>query len=170
MTGRGYTLVELVMVMVVIGIVGAVGVTAVLETADAWSIAAAFQDFGVQSSIVAMNRISREIRRIKNDASINTADASQISFVDLDNNTISYNRSGNTLLRNSDGLADNVSSLVFTYYNDDGNTIATPIVSPSNTDIRRISVDFSIFAGTNTLNFRFQARPQNLRRLNEKFK
>lgn len=170
MTGRGYTLVELVIVMAVMGIVAAVGVTAVLETADAWSIASRLQDFSVQSSIVTMNRMSREIRRIKNDASINSADATQISFVDLDNNTMSYSRSANTLLRNSDGLADNVSSLAFTYYDDEGNTITTPVISPSNTDIRRISVDFSIFAGTNTLNFRFQVRPQNLRRLNEKFK
>lgn len=167
---RGYTLVELVMVIVLIGIVAAIGIPAILETGDAFSLASQFQDFAVQSSIVAMNRVSREIRKLKDDASVNTATASQFSFVDLDNNTITYNRSGNTLMRNSDGLADNVTALTFTYYDDAGNTIATPVVSPNNTDIRRVKVDFSLLAGTYTLNFQFQVRPQNLRRLNEKFK
>jgi hypothetical protein len=114
--------------------------------------------------------MSREIRQLRNDTSVITATSSQITFIDFNNNTITYNRSGDTLMRNSDGLTDNATALTFTYYDDNGNTIASPTVSPSYTDIRRIRVDFSILAGTRTLDFQFQVRPQNLKRLNEKFK
>lgn len=167
---RGYTLIELVIVITVIGIVAAIGVPMMLQTADAWIFASRFQDNAVSSAVVAANRMSREMRRLLNDASVTTATSTQYTFTDVNSNSITYNRSGNTLMRNSDGLADNVTALTFTYYDDSGNTIALPVVSPNNTDIRRIKVDLSILAGSNTLNFGFQARPQNLRRLNEKFK
>jgi hypothetical protein len=150
--------------------VGGIGAAALLETGDAWSIASRFQDFSVQSSMVAMSRMSREMRALKNDSAVLSASAAQFSFIGTDNNTVGYNRSGNTLMRNSDGLADNVSALTFTYYNDSGGVIAAPLVGPNNTNIRRIAVDYSLLGGTRTLNFRFQVRPQNLRRLNEKFK
>lgn len=167
---KGFTLIELVMVIVIIGILAGIGVPMIQQAVDAWSFTSKFQDNAVSQATVVMNRISREMRRLKNDASVTTASAAEFSFTDLDNNSIGFSRSGNTLMRNSDGLADNVTSLTFTYYNDDGNTIGAPIVSPNNTDIRRINVAFAILAGSNTLNFQFQVRPQNLRRFNEKFK
>jgi prepilin-type N-terminal cleavage/methylation domain-containing protein len=166
---RSYTLVELVMVIVIIGILAGIGVPMLMQTVDAFSFSSRFQDNAVSSAIVAMNRMSKEIRRLLNDASITTATTSQLTFLDLGSNSIAFNRSGNTLMRNSDGLLDNVNPLNFTYYDDFGAVIAVPIVSP-NTNIRRVQVDFSILAGSNTLNFQFQTRPQNLRRLNEKFK
>ncbi len=167
---RSYTLVELVMVIVILGIVAAIGAPVLLETADAWSLSSRFQNFAVQSAIVTMNRMDRDIRRLKNDSSITNATLTELTFVDLDNNTIAYSRSvGNALMRNSDGLADNVTALTFTYYDDNGVSVSAPFSSPD-TNIRRIKVGFSILAGTNTLNFSFQTRPQNLRRESEKFK
>ena len=167
---RSYSLIELIMVLVVVSIIAAIATPMILAVADAWSFGSRFQDNAVSSAIIASNRMSREIRRLRNDASITTATVSQLTFTDMDNNSITYNLSGNTLMRNTDGLIDNVNNLTFIYYDDDGNPILTPVVSPNNTDIRRIGVDFSILAASNTLNFRFQTRPQNLRRLNEKFK
>lgn len=167
---KGYTLIELVMVIVLVGILAGIGVPALVETIDAWSFASPFQNFAVQQAIVVTNRMSREIRCLKNDASVIFANATIFNFTDINDTNIIYNRSSNVLMRNSDGLADNVNSLTFTYYNDTNGIISAPQVSPNNTDIRRIQVDFSILAGSNTLNFRSQIRPQNLRRLNEKFK
>jgi len=158
------------MVMVITGIIAGIGVSIMLTTADAWSLASLFQDNAVSSSIVVQNRMSREIRRLLNDASVVTANSTQFSFTDLDSSFITYNRSGNILMRNSDGLASNVAALSYTYYNDDNNAIVIPVISPNNTNIRRVQADFSIMAGTNILNFKFVTRPQNLRRLNEKFK
>lgn len=171
MTMRGYTLIELIMVMVIIGVLVGIGAPALLETVNAWSFASKFQDFAVQSAITATNRMSREIRRLKDDNSISTADVSQLDFTDLSSNAISYTRNvGNVLLRNTDGLCDNVTALTFTYYDDSDVQLATPVSAANRPNIRRITVALSILAGTNTLNFRFQTRPQNLKRLNEKFK
>jgi len=169
MNRRAFTLVELMVVIVVIGTIAGIGVPLLLEAVDAWSFNSKFQDNAVSCAVVAMNRMSREIRRLKNDASVTTANSAAFAFTDINNNAISYTKSGTTLMRNTDGLAENISSLTFTYYNDSGATIAVPVVSPNNTNIRRINVDYSILAGTNTLNFSFQVRPQNLKRLNEKF-
>lgn len=172
MTGKmkAYTLIELIIVLVVIGIVAGAGVPIMLETADAWFISSKFQDNAVSNAMLASSRMSREIRRLLNDASVTTATASAFSFTDIGSNSITYNLSSTSLMRNSDTLAENVSALTYTYYDDNGNAIATPVVSPNNTDIRRIQVNFSILAGSNTLNFQFGVRPQNLRRFSEKFK
>lgn len=167
---RGYTLVELIMVIVMIGVLVGIGAPALLETVDAWSFSSRFQDFAVQSAIVTANRMSREIRRLKNQDSFSTAAASQLVFTDINNNSIDYNLSSNTIMRNSDGLCDNVTSLAFTYYDDSGNQLASvPLSAADRVKVRRITAAFSIQAGSNTLNFRFQTSPQNVRGLNELF-
>jgi prepilin-type N-terminal cleavage/methylation domain-containing protein len=167
---KGYTLIELVIVLVLLSILAGIGVPMMFKTVDAWVFSSNFQDYAVMSSVMAMNRMSREIRRLLNDANITTATSSQITFKDVGSNTITFNRSGNTLMRNSDGLANNATALTFTYYDDLGNTIATPRVNPNDTDVRRIDIVFSVLAGSNTLNFNTEVRPQNLKRLSEKFK
>lgn len=167
---KAYTLIETIIVLVVIGIVAAIGVPMMMQAADAWSFSSQLQNNAVLSFIVASSRMAREMRVLKDDVSITTANNTMFTFTDTSNNSISFARVGNTLMRNSDGLADNVSSLTFTYFDDDDNVIATPIIAPNNTNIRRISVALSVSAGSNTLNYFLQVRPQNLRRLNEKFK
>jgi len=172
---KGYTLVELVIVLVLLAILAGIGIPMMFKTVDAWVFGSKFQDYAVMSSVMAMNRMSREIRRLLNDSNITTATSSQITFTDLGSNIITFNRSGNTLQRGLgatavyDALADNVTALTFTYYDDFNNTIASPIVG-SNTDLRRIDIVFSVLAGSNTLNFNTEVRPQNLMRYSEKFK
>ena len=176
---KGYTLIEFVIVLVLLAILAGIGVPMMFKTVDAWVFTSKFQDYAVMSSIMAMNRMSREIRRLMNDAAITTATSSRINFTDVSGYSLGFNLNGTTLQRcldatctNHDDLADNVkaSSLIFTYYDDLGNPIATPTVSPNDTNIRRIDIVFSVLAGTNTLNFNTEVRPQNLRRLSEKFK
>jgi prepilin-type N-terminal cleavage/methylation domain-containing protein len=175
---RGFTLVETIITIVVIAIVAAVGAVSLTETARAWSLASRFQDNAVANAMVVANRMSREIRRLKNDSSVLVASVSQFRFIDLSNLTITYDLSGTTLNRTqgtgvsaiTDALADNVSSLNYTYYDDNGALIATvPIVNPNNTDIRRVKVDFSLLAGANTLSFSFSVCPRNLRKKADRF-
>lgn len=170
MVKKGYTLIELITVMTVIGVVAAIGAPLLIEAASAWSYASPYQNNAVLSAVVAQNRMSREIRRLKNDSSVTTAASSQFSLTDVDNNTITFVLSGSTLMRNSDGLLDNVASLSFVYYDDSGGTIASPLVNPANTDIRLVRVNYSVLAAGNTLNFGFTVKPQNLRRASEKLK
>lgn len=168
---KGFTLIEVLMLVIIIGILAGIGLPVIMETVDAWSFSSKFQDNAVSQGIVAMSRMSREIRRLKDDGSVATANATQFSFTDLGNNSIFYTQSLTNLNRNSDTLADiESSSLAYTYYGDNGAAIATPIVSPNNTNIRRISIFYNVLAGSNVLAFQFGVRPQNIRRLNEKFK
>jgi prepilin-type N-terminal cleavage/methylation domain-containing protein len=178
---KGYTLIELVMVIVLLAILAGIGVPMMFKTVDAWVFTSKFQDYAVMSSVMAMNRMSREMRLLLNDANIWTATASQITFTLKDvagnNISVSFNRSGNTLQRGLgvvspvyDALADNVTAWTLTYYDNFNNTIATPKINPNNTDIRRIDIVFSVLAGSNTLNFDTEVQPQNLMRYSEKFK
>lgn len=166
----GFSLIELIMVITIVGIVAAIGIPSLNEAVRAWVFTTGIQDNVVASEVVAANRISRDIRSLKNDSSVTTANASTFTFLDTNNNSVSYALTGGKLMRNSDILADNVNALSFTYYNDSGNSIATPLVGPNNTDIRLIKIDYSLLSGVDTMSFSFQVRPQNLRRLNEKFK
>ncbi len=173
MTGkRGFTLVEVIMVTSITAILAAIAVPMLNEVVNAWSFTSRFQSNAVNQAIVAANRMSREIRRLKNDTSVTTANSGQFSFNDIDSTALTYNQSGTLLMRNSDALADidSVNALAFTYLDDNDAVIATPVVSPNNTDIRSIQARFYVLAGSNKVLFQITTRPQNLRRLNEKFK
>lgn len=166
------------MVILLVGIIAAVVAPAMIETGDAWLLSSRFQDNAVSSAIVAMNRMSRDIRRLKDDTSIITAtqNSSSLTFVDLDSNTITYSLIGTTLTRtigvSVDGLADNVVSLNFQYFDDLQATPGSLVVGLGNyTNIRLIQVNFVIrpIPGDTgkVLNFQFKVRPQNLRRPDE---
>ena len=72
-------------------------------------------------------------------------------------------------MRNSDILASDVQSLSFTYYDDNGSIIATPLVNPNETDIRRIDISFEFQSSGQTLYYKSQVRPRNLRYMSDMF-
>ncbi|HPT07900.1 MAG TPA: prepilin-type N-terminal cleavage/methylation domain-containing protein [Candidatus Omnitrophota bacterium] len=168
---RAYTLVEMIVVVVIIGIVAGIAVPLMLEVGDAWSLSSRAYDRVTLQAVVITGRMSKEIRLLRDDRSVVTATSSTFTFFDTNNNTITYNATGTTLLRNNDALADNVQSLAFIYYNDTNASLAAPVVGLGNlTDIRRIEVHYSLAAGSNTLYFSLVTRPQNLRSVNGLFK
>jgi hypothetical protein len=77
---------------------------------------------------VAQNRLSRDIETA---ISITTATSSVCTFLDSDGNSVTYQLSGSSLVRQQNGgtaqaLADNISSLSFTYW-DANNAITTTV-------------------------------------------
>ena len=157
------------MVISIVAILAAIGVPLLLSATNAMSFLTVRSDLD-QSADVAMARMSREIRKLKDDESISVANASQFSFNDVDDNPISYSLSGTDLMRNTDILASRVDSLSFTYY-DYYDVISTPPVVGSNlTDIRRIEVSFTFEEGAYKLYYKTQITPKNLRHLRYKFK
>lgn len=161
---RGSTLVELVIVIAIVGImVGAVGYI-LLGVVDAWTFKAKRNDI-LWDGRMAINRMGREIREIKNLTSVTTASSSQFRFTNVNNNSIIYSLSGTNLNRTKDGtaniLAQNVSSLSFTYYDSSGASIATPTVSPSATNIRRVRINLTLTNGGQNFYAQSDSVPRN---------
>jgi type II secretory pathway pseudopilin PulG len=99
----------------------------------------------LQEARYAQERMTREFRRVRDNVSVNAATATTFTFVDRDAAVISISWNGvkgGDLVYTKNGtpqvLAAGVDSLAFAYWNTNG-AAATPVVSPSATDIWRIT-------------------------------
>ena len=107
---------------------------------------------------LALERITRDLRAIRSatSADLIIAPATQITYTDRSGATVSYTRSGTTLMRNGVPLADNVSALNFTYIQRDGKTTAS-----SATTVYYITTTLGITQAGTTLNVHATVRPRN---------
>jgi len=170
----GFTLIELVIVMVILTLL--VGLSAsysfiMLDTLGFLTRQANLQE----SAELAFSRISREVRRVRNDQSVVTAGLTQFSFFDVSNAQITYRLTGGALVRDydSDGagpvlpvtdeLADKVTGFFTTYYDNAGAIIGSPTVSPLRTNIRRIKFEILIADSPHAITDLTVIRPRNLR-------
>ena len=107
----------------------------------------------------------REIRTIRNSTSVTTASAAQLRFIDTNNTDITYSLSSTNLNRTANGtanlLAENVSSLAFTYYDSSGTVIPVPTVSPSATNIRRVRVSLTLTKNGQNVYLRSDSATEN---------
>lgn len=111
---------------------------------------------GVSDAQMAITRMLKEIRRIKAPGQIQTFTAEQLSFVDIENAAVTFQKTGTDLMRNGDVLARNVQGLVFTYLDKDGNVAAAA------GQIRVMRVELAIVSGNQTVRLRSAARIRNL--------
>lgn len=143
---KGFTLIELIIVIAIVGIISGIIGFILLASIDAWTLAVNRNDI-VSDGRIAMDRMVREIREVKNAATVVTADSNQFRFTNADNIDITYSLSSTNLNRAQDGqtnvLAENVSGLAFTYYDANGAVIPGPAVSPLDTDIKRVQINLT---------------------------
>lgn len=104
----------------------------------------------------AMARMTRELRSMRNkDVPGFSANANDITFESVSGTNITYSLAGTSLMRNSWPLAKDVSSLSFTYYDEDGAVTTTPA------NIRYIKVSFTMVKGNNSLSVSSTVFPRN---------
>ena len=96
----------------------------------------------VPSSRIAFEFLIDDLRALADAADIDAATTVSMQFDNIDSETITYTYSGGVLSRNSNTLLDGLSNFQFTFFDVDGNTLASPVTTPS--DIWKIS--FSIDA------------------------
>ena len=158
---RGFTLIELIMVIIIVGVLTGISSLYIKETIDLWRFLT-FRNEVISQERIALMRMSREIRQIKDAYSITSANAQQFQFTDSNSAPIGYLLSGSNLLRNADVLAERVSALTFTYYNKTNQIIATPQVAPNKTDIYLININMTVQSGTQSKTLKTQVYPRNL--------
>ncbi len=170
---KGFTLVEMIMVIVIIAIIA--GIAAPLLAVSVQAIGHRISRVDIEeSSMIALSRMSREIRRLRDDTSVVIASNSQLEFFDKDNSRIRYLQSGNTLMRGfyypstpswvNLGLADNVQTLRFDYYDDEGTLISAPAAgSGVITNIKKIRIQITSQKGNEIMPVEIWVRPRNLK-------
>lgn len=117
----GFSLVELVLVIAIIGVVFAIGGFLLIEGFKASYTGMDTLRANWQSQI-ALGRMERELRLIRDAGSLTINVPNQITFKD-NNETITYQLNNNILMRNNKPLADGIGTLEFTYYDKDYNVI-----------------------------------------------
>jgi len=139
---RGWTLVEMVVVIAVLGILAAVG-TSMFSSVFQSYFASRDMTRSDGQARAAFERMTRELRQIRSATAtdLNISTAGQLRFIDSDGNGVCFYRDAakNRLMRSADGpatacgttsaqpVSDFVAGLDFFYYSNDGKTTtATP--------------------------------------------
>lgn len=130
---RGFSLIELVMVMVLFGIVAAVAAPVVSSGFQAYFTGRDISEVDWQAR-VAMERMTRELRSIRAPSDLVITSAGDIAFVDSDGNPIRYclgtvgscPGAAGELMRNAQPLASGVSGLDFSFLTRAAGATAVP--------------------------------------------
>lgn len=120
---KGYTLIELVIIIAVLAVLSFVFGAFITESMDAWVFVKAREN-AMGTARYAMQRMVTEFRRIQKPNMIITSDDSEVSFVDIEAGTVTFSQEATNLRRNADILVTGLDAgdgLLFTYLDADGN-------------------------------------------------
>ena len=156
----GFSLVELVVVIVLLGIVAAVAAPFVSNSFKAYFTGRDLVETDWQGR-VALERMTRELRTVRLPADLTMTSGSDLTFVDIDGNSVRYFMSNCVLTiceltRNTQPLATGVSGLAFSYLQRDGKTTT---VTPAS--VYYITVDFTATQGANSRPYQATVSPRN---------
>ena len=171
-TKGGLTLIELVMTILILGILAGVGIPLTGSLIDSMAYSIHRKDLSEQAEVV-LRRVSREMRRLKDNQSVITADGTTYRFIDIDNNTVQFTLNGTDLERELNGQTDILAAAVtafgLSYLDDQENVIATPTVGAQGTDIKLIDISMTLAANGSTIYYRTRIRPRNVTHLVDLF-
>ena len=119
---RGFTLIELVIVIAIIAIISVVTTKMLVQGLTGMLTAQNVVDANWQGQL-AIERMSRDIRMIRSSGDITTNTSNDLAFTDINGNSVEYKLTGTDLMRNTQILANGVNTLTFIYKDKNGNTI-----------------------------------------------
>lgn len=168
---RGFTLVELILVIILAGIIFGFGSVLLGKTFSSYSLKQDIADADWQAK-VALERAARELRALRSatTADLDIASAAQLRFVDTDGNGVCFyrNAGANRMMRSAQApgipgdpcsggqaLADNITALTFTYWDNTGNATATVA------SVYYITLEMTVVEGGYSGQFRTNVRPRN---------
>jgi prepilin-type N-terminal cleavage/methylation domain-containing protein len=157
---HGFTLTELVIVTVVSGILLMAAVPFFKLNVDSYVEIKAKKDM-MQSARMAFSRMMAELHRIEDSLDISNGDVSQITFDVPDDGLgfITYELSGNEILRQGQKFLGPVNNFILKYYGDDGTEKWTPFQYHS--DVWRVYVEVVVGEGSSNLSLRGLVSPRN---------
>lgn len=119
---QGFTLIEMVVTITILGGVSIALGSMIIEMFQSYSSQQQFTDQDAQARLT-LDRMLRDVREARLPADL-SAPGTSLVFTDITNTAITYALSGTQLLRNGNVLADGVSALSFSYYDNAGATLA----------------------------------------------
>lgn len=173
MNQKGATLIELILSIIIISIVVYVVTDAFVYSSKSILTGNSARD-ATQSGRLAIDRMVREIRDVRDNKCVGAATGTSFSFMDAGNNAVAFTwaGAGAPLMRNGDVLVDHVSNLTLKYFdsadppNDITATPPTVCAAPNtclstcaSTNIWSVSIDLITQSGTETMEFRSQVHP-----------
>ena len=158
----GFTLVELVMVIVLFGIVAAFAAPAMQSGFQAYFTGRDIAEVDWQAR-VALERMTRELRTVRAPADLSLAAAGDLTFVDIDGNSIRYCMgavgtcpgAAGELMRNSQPLATGIGALTFWFLTRTAGATATPAL------VFYVSASFTATRNTITKTHQVTIAPRN---------
>ncbi len=121
---QGFTLIELIIVIVLLAIIAKMASQMLGQGLNAFLMGQNVMNTNWQGQI-ALERLSRDLALVRSASDVSVNSATEFSFINVNGVAIDYKLSGTTLLLNSQVLADGVSNLSFTYYDQNGNAALT---------------------------------------------
>jgi MSHA biogenesis protein MshO len=129
----GFTVIELVMVIVIFGIIGAMVAPLISTSFQSYFTSKDISDTDWQAR-AAIERMTRDLRGIRAPADLTITSGSDITYVDIDGNTVRYCMgavggcpgAAGDLMRNGQALASGVSALTFSFLTRTACATATP--------------------------------------------
>lgn len=155
---KGFTLIETIVVIVLVGIISYVLAFYIRESFSAWMFISGQKSIAMSSRKV-IYRMVRELKRIDKNTSITTFTSKEVTFLDIDNNTVTFSQEGTALLRNGNILLENLQDpcgLNFIYLEKNGATATI------NSNIRVICIWLTVIKGENKFVIESAARVRNL--------
>jgi len=160
---KGFTLVEIVIVIVIIGIMSTLAAMIILQGATSFSTEYSTSNAQYQSRL-AMERMAREIRLLRSQTAgdIPTMSANTIMYTNIQGTQMGFQLSAGSIQRSQDNgttwqtLATGVTALTFTYLQQDGVTVATTAAT-----LWYVVINITDQQGTETLSIRTRVFPRN---------